>query len=569
MLTALLTWLINLWRGLRNAWRRLLHRRPYWARIEIGGALPEFAEAPTRWRRLLGAQEPLSLQSLRRRFERLTDDPHARGALVVIRDLSAGWATVQSLRDILGELRAADKGVIVQLSGAGTREYLAASAADRIIMPPTAYLNLLGVRAEAQFLADSLRLAGVEAEVIAVSPYKSGGDQLARAEISPEAREQLERLVEQRYELAVRGISDARGIADEDVRRLIDAAPHLATAAAECGLIDAALYDDELEAYLRAYDGEAPAQGAPEPRLIEWGQAARRMPLPMLRRERRHIGVVSVTGAITQGATRRSPLPLPIFGGAMAGSDSVSQALRRAERDRRLAALVLHIDSPGGDSFASDLIWREVLRVAKGRPVVVSMGDAAASGGYYIAAPAQAIVAQPSTLTGSIGVYAVRPNLSGLLEKAEVGTAVIARGARSGLYSPLAAMSAEERAALGRTVGETYAAFKERVRAGRGLSEERLEPIAGGRVWTGAEAARLGLVDLLGGLPTAVARARELAGLPADRRAPLVVYRGGRGHSAPQPFAEPADPPAALAALLGDALRPRVLAALPWVIWER
>jgi len=567
MLTVLLIGIINLWRGARNAWRRLLHRSPYWARIEISGALPEFAEPPTRWRRLLGAQEPLSLQSLRRRLERLADDPHARGALFVFDDLAVGWAGVQSLQQILRDLRAAGKGAVALLPAADTRSYLAACAADRIIMPPTAYLNMLGVRAEAQFFADSLRLAGVEAEVIAVSPYKSGGDQLGKATISPEAREQLERLVEQRYELLVRGVADARGIADEEVRRLIDTGPHLATAACEAGLIDAALYEDELAATLRA-PGDADAKDA-EPRLIEWGAAARRMPLPLLRRERRHVGVVSVTGAISAGPSRRSPLPLPIFGGALAGSDSVSAALRRAERDRRLAALVLHVDSPGGDSFASDLIWREVLRVAKGRPVVVSMGDAAASGGYYIAAPARVIVAQPATITGSIGVYAVRPNIAGLLEKAEVGTAVIARGARSGLFSPLAPLNDEERAALARTIGETYAAFKERVRAGRGLSEQQLEPIAGGRVWTGAEAAQIGLVDLLGGLPAAVAKARELAGLPADPRAPIVLYRGGRGHTQPKPFAEPPDPPAALAALLGDALRPRILAALPWVIWER
>lgn len=292
------------------------------------------------------------------------------------------------------------------------------------------------------------------------------------------------------------------------------------------------------------------------------------MPLPPLRRDRRHIGVVSVTGTITAGPSRRSPLPLPIFGGVLAGSDSVIQALRRAERDRRLAALVLHIDSPGGDSFASDLIWREVLRVARGRPVVVSMGDTAASGGYYIAAPASAIVAQPATLTGSIGVYALRPNVAGLLDKAEVGTAVIARGARSGLYSPLEPMSEDERAALARTVGEIYSAFKQRVRDGRKLQEDQLDPIAGGRIWTGAEAARLGLVDLLGGLPTAIARARELARLPPDRRAPIVLYRGGRERLSPQPFAEPPDPPAALAALFQDALRPRILAALPWVIRE-
>jgi protease-4 len=280
------------------------------------------------------------------------------------------------------------------------------------------------------------------------------------------------------------------------------------------------------------------------------------------------VGVIPVVGAIASGPSRRSPLPLPILGGSLAGSDTIAQALRRAERDTRVAAVVMHIDSPGGDSFASDLIWREALRLSRRKPLVVSMGDVAASGGYYIAAPARAIMARPATLTGSIGVYAVRPNGAALLERARIGVGVISRGANSGLFSPLRPLEATERDALTRTVFETYAIFKERVREGRGIEEEQLEPIAGGRVWTGREAALFGLVDDLGGLPAAVARARELAGLPPDPRPTLLMVRGGgRRDLLPRPF-PPGEPQSFLSALLEEALRTRVLTALPFVFRE-
>jgi protease IV len=555
-------------RAVRNAWRRLVRRRIDWVRLSVSGALPEIADAPSWWqRRFAGASVPLSLLGLRRRLQRLADDPQVHGVLLTITDLSAGWATIEGLHEALRSFRAGGKAVVAYLPAADTRAYLAACGADAIVMPPTAFLNLTGVRVEATFLGDALRLAGLDAEVIAVSPYKSGGDSLARGAITPEAREQLERLVERRFAAVVESVAAARGLTPEAVRELIDRAPLLATAAEAAGLLDGALYEDELEAFLARRSGLEPSAL----KLVNWRRADRALPLPPIRRERRYVGVVRVEGAIAGGPSRRPPLPLPLIGGSQAGSDTIIQALRQAERDRRVAAVVLHIDSPGGDAFASDLIWREALRLNRAKPLVVSMGDTAASGGYYIAAPARAIVARPSTLTGSIGVYTVRPNAARLLERAEVGVATIARGANSGLYSAARPLDEGERAALRRTVFEIYESFKARVREGRRLSDEQLEPVAGGRVWTGAEAQALGLVDELGGFPGAVARARALAELPPDPRAPILLLRGGgRIPAPPRPFpVEPAPAPAgALPALLEEALRPRVLAALPWLTRE-
>jgi protease-4 len=248
----------------------------------------------------------------------------------------------------------------------------------------------------------------------------------------------------------------------------------------------------------------------------------------------------------------------------MAGSETIIQALRRAERNPRVGAIVLYVNSPGGDAFASDLIWREVLRLQQKKPVVVAMGDVAASGGYYIAAPAAAIVAQPGTLTGSIGVFVVRPVLAELFERAGVNTVVLQRGANSGFLAGDQAPSERERAALGELVFRSYDEFKQRVREGREMSDEQLEPIAGGRVWTGREALERRLVDLLGGLPEAVLKAQELAGLPQDRQALLLLMRAGREPIPPQPFPTGAT----FEGLLADALRPRVWAALPFGIDE-
>jgi protease-4 len=475
--------------------------------------------------------------------------------LLVINGLSVGWATLQSLADELDRFRAKDKRVVAYVLTLDNAGYYTACAADEIIVPPTATWNVLGLHTEVQFLKDARARVGSEAEVEAVSPYKSAGEMFVRSDISPENREQLDRLIDGRYNELVRVIGERRQIGPDLARALIDMAPLTARAAREHRLVDALLYEDELEAHLKTGDRKLI--------ISEWKAARKALRLPYARAHRRLVAVVPVEGTIINGNSRNIPLPIPLFGGAAAGSNTVAQALRQAERNDRVAAVVLHVNSPGGDAFASDLMWREVLRVGKQKPVVVAMGDVAASGGYYIAAPAAAIVAQPATLTGSIGVISLRPVLAGMLERAGINTVVLSRGAHSGLFSVTEPLNDDERQALRAQIFATYDDFKQRVRAGRGLTEGDLEPIAGGRVWSGADALERGLVDQLGGMPEALIRAQELANLPQDREAPIMVLRGRREWSPPKPFPT-GDSILAMLDMLHDTARTRVWAVLPF-----
>ncbi len=248
---------------------------------------------------------------------------------------------------------------------------------------------------------------------------------MCASDISPENRQQLDRLLDARFAELLRAIGAGRGQTPDQVRAAIDRAPLSARAALDAGLVDALCYEDELDQRLKSGDRE--------PIILDWDEAEQALRLQPLRFHRKLVGVVAVEGTIASGSSRNLPLPIPLIGGQQAGADSISQALRQAERNRRIAAVVLYVNSPGGDAFASDLIWREVLRLGKKKPVVVAMGDAAASGGYYIAAPAAAIVAQPGSVTGSIGVVLLRPIAAGLFERAGINTVVLSRGAHSGL----------------------------------------------------------------------------------------------------------------------------------------
>lgn len=579
MLGSMIIALVNGWRALLNGWQRLLRLRVDYVRLELSGTLPEFAAEPSWWqRRFLGASTPPSLIGLRRQLQRIGSDPHAKGVLLVLRNLSLGWASIESLRDEIHAFRSLGKRVVAYVPSADTRDYCVACAADDILMPPTAYLNLLGVRVEAMFLRDALKSVGIEAEVVAVSPYKTGADRFTHAEMSEENREQLERLIDRIYTAIVAMVAADRKLAVEQVRALIDQAPHTAKAAQERGLIDGTCYEDEIETRLAGCasptptpDAEkaTPSKAAAKIVIKDWAVARKILHLPYRKRQRKYVAVVSVEGTIVDGINRIIPLPLPLIGGAMAGSDSIIQALRRVEQNERIAALVLHIDSPGGDSFASDLIWREVQRLRQKIPVVVSMGNIAASGGYYIAAAANAIVAQPGTLTGSIGVYSLRPIVSELLQRTGVNTVVLSRGLRTGLRSATLPPTDDERTAIQEMVFAIYDEFKQRVCQGRNLGAAQLEPVAGGRVWAGQEAQPRGLVDALGGLPVAVAKARELAKLPADPTAPIlrVTPERPRDYLAPQPFPTTAAL-ADLPGLLEEALRPRILTILPWILRE-
>ena len=517
--------LVNLWRLLRNARALLLGRPPEYVWIEVSGPLAEF-ETPVGFlrRRLTQGPDPPTLERLRLWLDRISADGRPRGIVLRIRNLDAGWAGIEELRREILAFRSRGRRVVAYFAGpADIRSYYLACAADEILATPLAELNVVGIRARVDFLKDALDNLGLEAEVIAVSPYKSAGERFVRNDFSPESREQAGRLLDSRFEEVVEAISDGRKLSREEVRARIDLAPYGAPNALSKGLLDGVLYEDELPARLGTEERHA--------RLAEWGRAQGSLRMPYRTRSRKKVALVTLSGAIVRGRSRRLPFPLPFVGGEQAGSESVVGTLRTAEKNRRVRAVLFHVDSPGGDALASDLIWREVERVSAKKPVVVLMGNAAASGGYYVSAAASHVVARRGTLTGSIGVLAIRPIALGLYEKLGINPVVLDRGAHAGLLDPSRRPGPDELRVIEDQIGRIYIEFKDRVARGRNMEPSDLEGIAGGRVWTGAEALDLGLVDETGGFREALLKARELGGIGRDVPGVLVKVnppRGGR-----------------------------------------
>jgi protease-4 len=500
--------LVNFFLLLRNAYARAFRRPADFVWIPITGSLPEFGprEKGLLRRRLDPRPTPPNLESIRARLDRILTDGRVGGVVLHIENLNAGWAALEELRTELHRFREAEKKVAAYLVDPGTSSYYLASAADEIFASPLSTVNVVGLRTRVNFLKDALLRLGLETEVLAVSPYKSTADPVARSDFSKESREQVERLLDRRFEELVAAISTGRDIPPGKTREIINRAPYSAAEAVTEGLLDGALYEDELAG--RLGDGDRSAK------LAEWRVARKALRVPYKKWARKVVGLVRVEGTISRGRSRKLPVPLPLLGSEQAGSDSVVAALRVAERSRRVGAILLHVDSRGGDALASDLIWREVERIRPKKPIVVLMGNTAASGGYYVSALANHIIARKNTITGSIGVILARPVASGLFGKLKIKPVSIERGARSNLLDPSRPPSTDELDVLNKQLHNFYNEFKERVGSGRGMEPDALEGIAAGRVWTGAEALERNLVDEIGGFRTALEKAQELAGIP-------------------------------------------------------
>ena len=556
--------LVNLWRLVRNARARLLGRPPDYVWIEAAGSLPEF-ETPAGLlrRRLSPGPAPITLEGLRDRLDRISADGRPRGVVLRVRGLDAGWAALEEARRELLAFREGGGRVVAYLAeGADTRSYYLACAADEILATPLATLSVIGVRARVNFIRDALERLGLQAEVVAVSPYKTAGDSYVRNDFSRESRQQVERLLDRRYEELTRAICEGRALSPEEARAAVDRAPYGARDALAERLLDGVCYEDELPRRLGS-DGRRVS-------LSEWGPARRALRVPYRRRPRRRVGLVILSGAIVRGKSRRLPVPLPFLGREQAGSESVVAALRVAEKNRRVAAVLLSVESPGGDALASDLIWREVERVRAKKPIVVLMGNVAASGGYYVSAPASHVVARRNTVTGSIGVLTVRPVAGGLYEKLGINPASVDRGARAGLLDPSRRPSPDELRVLERQITLAYDEFKDRVSRGREIEARDLEDVAGGRVWTGEEALEIGLVDELGGFREALRRAREIGGIEREAPGVLVKFpapRSGRPASG-NPVEDALDLAGEMGGLLSEMRADRVWALAPYEISE-
>ena len=550
----------NAWSTLTNRLRLLRPRRIGYVVLRLSGSFSERTLEPPRrpfpLSMLPWPPPPPSIQAFDEVLERLAADPRVKGVVLLIAGVSAGPATLSSLRQAVLRFREAGKQAVAYLQELTMWSCYLASACDQILAPESTSLLAAGLWSETLFLKDTLSLVGVEADLESIGEYKASPDTYRRTTMSEPHREMLEAILDSLYTEVVTAVAGGRKMTADRVRELFDEVPLTAEKARDAGLLDGVCYEDELPSHLGT--AEAPAT------LMTGEQVWRRLVRPRRWRSRRAIGVLSLEGLIVSGPSRQPPgwLPLPVPG-AQAGSETLLQQLRLAARNRRLAAVILHVDSPGGSAFASDLIWREVDRLDKVKPVVVYMGNRAASGGYYVSAPARAIVAQAGTLTGSIGIWGGKFVTAGLYGMARARREVVARGKVAGLYSDIARFSDEERARVRAEIGEGYARFKARVVEGRSLTDAQVEKVAGGRVWTGEQALAHGLVDQLGDLHAAAAKARELAGLDLGRYVPLMPIPVPRRYQLPQPLPEALDTwLAGLKALAGE----HIFALAPWEI---
>jgi protease-4 len=508
--------------GLANSRRRLLRgRMADYAVILIDHAVSERApDVPWWYAYLPSYKSPLSLAYLHEALARLAGDPDIRGAVFLLKGPALSLAQAQSLALLFERFRRWDaeqrapgapaKELIVHLEQANAAAYLVACAADRVTMPPLTTWDVMGLRVAPTYWRETLARAGVAFDVIKVAPWKTAVDTLVRSEMSAAEREQFNWLLDSLCDDIAAAIVRGRGLSSEQVAALINQAPLTADAALTAGLIDEIAYEDQLAALLGT--AEKPA------RLKHYSQVRSLLLRRPQLHPRQRIGVLSLQGSIVVGESRNFPLPLPILGQRMIGSSTVEQQIRAARKNPQLAAVVVHVDSGGGSALASDLIWRELKLLDQEKPVVVYMGDVAASGGYYIAAPGRKIVAQSATLTGSIGVVLVKGITAELRHKLGANREIVHRGENAGLFSDDQPWTEAQRHTLEESVFHVYDRFKTVVAEARSLPAAKLDAICGGRVWTGKQALAHGLVDELGDFQTALALACRAAALPDDGR---------------------------------------------------
>ena len=502
--------------------------RENWAHIIIKGDYPEGPQMPG-----LFGDVTESLSKLTQRLEKASEDKSLSGVILHIKGTSVGWAKLNEIRQAIQKVRKKDKKVYAWIESGMTKDYLLATACDEIVMPESASLILLGLRAEVSFYKNLFDWLNVKPDVLRVGEYKSAAEPYTRTDMSPAFREEMEAILDNYYGQIVDTISKDRGLADNKVEAAIDAGPYMAADAKERGLIDHLAYEDQLPKLITGGDKNKDVKiikKYAKKRLdTDFSGIAGLIKLMDLLAgidSSQRIGsgprvaVIYATGAIMSGSSSQGGL----FGVNVLGSDTFIKAVEKAAKDDQVKAIVVRVDSPGGSALASDLMWRALEE--SGKPLVVSMGDVAASGGYYISMGAERIFAEPGTLTGSIGVVGGKLAVEGLYNKIGITTSVISRGKNSGTFSPMTGFTESEKAAVTKLLHAVYKQFTEKAAEGRKMKYDQLEKLARGRVYTGEMALKIGLVDELGTLEEAIEYARKLGKIPeGDKFEKLILPR--------------------------------------------
>jgi protease-4 len=462
-----------------------------------GGVFGPFIEAaPT----VRGYVDMLRRAKTDKRITSLVVKPTGAGAL---------WGKAQEVRDAITDFRRSGKPTVAYLEYGGQQEFYLATACDKVFLMPTSTLDLTGVASYELFLRGTLDKIGAYPDAMHIGEYKTASNEFTQKTYTAAHREMAESLNTDLYEQIVRGIADGRHKSEAEVKSLIDHGPFLPEDALRAGLIDDLAYDDEIEGKVKLASGR--------PKMLDMNDYRQAGGSAFGRGQR--IAVIYASGIIASGRSSYDTT-----GGQVVGADTMAEYLRKARGDSSVKAIVLRVDSPGGSALASDVIWREVLLTKKQKPVVASMSDVAASGGYYISMPADAIVAEPSTLTGSIGVVLTKFVIDGTLKKLGMNMEGVSKGKYADLYSPVRPFSPDERARMEAYMQATYDTFVEKAAQGRNTTPEKIDAVGQGRVWTGRQAKQIGLVDELGGLDRAVSLAKQRAKIPQDADVELVIY---------------------------------------------
>jgi protease-4 len=474
--------------------------------IKLSGSLDE-KSSPDFFTSFIGMSPPLSMHDIWFNFQKAKIDRRISAIVLRMGYLQCGWAKVNELRELVLDFRKSGKKAyaIFEESVDADKEYYLATACDRIIFHPSGMMFVNGIGGYLPFFKKGLDKLGVEYEVEHIEKYKTAMNEFTEEGFTPAHKEMMESLYEDIYSHYVKKIAEAREKSVEEIEALIDQGLFQGPSAVKAGLVDDLLYEDELQNFLQ--------ENGRRLTRISHQAYSKIKPSSLGLNKGRKIALIYGMGQIITGEG--------IY--QMMGSSTAARWLRRARLDKSIEAVVFRVDSPGGSAVGSDVIWREVILTKKEKPIVVSMSDVAGSGGYWIAMSAHKIVAQPQTWTGSIGVVWGKPNFQRLYEKLGISGERLTFGKKADIFSTFRRWTDEERELIKNEMFWTYDQFLTKVAEGRNMSKEDVDNLGKGRVWTGAQAKELGLVDELGGLSEAIQLAKELAGIPAEERVRLDV----------------------------------------------
>jgi protease-4 len=482
--------------------------------LRVAGSLPDYSPDDP-FKKYFGGPDQ-SLTGLVMQFKKAKVDKRIKVILLEVDMSGVGWGKAEELREAIADFRSSGKPVYAYIEFGLNKEYFIASACDKIYVPPPGELFITGLAADVMFFRGSLDKLGIYPDIYQIGKYKSAGDMFTQKQMTDAHREYINSLLDDLYGRYVNTLAQARKKTPEEIRTLIDNAPYSAAKAKEAGLIDEVAYRDEIEKQIKSTlgykdtDTFSPVRG---------GDYRDVRPESLGLNEGERIAVIYATGDIGSGSSQNSP-----SGDQSIGSDTLAKALNDAAADKTIKAIILRVDSPGGSGLASDIIWHAVESANQKKPVVVSMSDVAASGGYYISAAASEIVAEPSSITGSIGVLAGKPVMRGFYDWIGISNEYVLRGKNAGMFRETEKFSDDERAKFEDWIKTTYYQdFVPKVAKGRKKDAQSIDAVGQGRVWTGAQAKDRGLVDEFGGLDKAIEVAKELAKIPADKGVERVI----------------------------------------------